>query len=43
MLSKLAWNEKEENLPAPYIDGLVQDYGNSSALAIMLLHSCTKP
>ena len=42
-LSKLAWTEKGENLPALYIDGLVQDYSNSSALAIMLLQSCTKP
>ena len=26
-----------------YIDGLVQDCGNSSALALELLQSCTKP
>ena len=26
-----------------HIDGLVQDYSNSSALAIELLQSCTKP
>ena len=26
-----------------YIDGLVQDYSNSSALAMELLQSCTKP
>ena len=26
-----------------YIDGLVQDCSNSSALAMELLHSCTKP
>ena len=26
-----------------YIDGLVQDCSNSSALAMKLLHSCTKP
>ena len=27
----------------PYIDGLVQDCSNSSALAMELLQSCTKP
>ena len=26
-----------------HIDGLVQDYSNSSALAMELLQSCTKP
>ena len=26
-----------------YIDGLVQDYSNSSALAMELLQSCTNP
>ena len=26
-----------------YFDGLVQDYSNSSALALELLQSCTKP
>ena len=26
-----------------YIDGLVQDYSNSSVLAMELLQSCTKP
>ena len=26
-----------------YFDGLVQDCGNSSALAMELLQSCTKP
>ena len=26
-----------------HVDGLVQDYSNSSALAMELLQSCTKP
>ena len=27
----------------PYVDGLAQDFGNPSALAMELLQSCTKP
>ena len=26
-----------------YVDGLVQDFSNSSALAMEILQSCTKP
>ena len=29
--------------PYPYFDGLAQDCSNSSALAMELLQSCTKP
>ena len=35
--------ERMSRLLDPYIDGLVQDCSNSSALAIELPQSCTKP
>ena len=31
------------NFTDAHIDGLVQDYSNSNALAMELLQSCTKP
>ena len=38
--SALFWNSLRFHV---HVDGLVQDCGNSSALAMELLQSCTKP
>ena len=41
-ISRVTWQPHLCNL-THYIDGSVQDYGNSSALAMELLQSCTEP
>ena len=39
----MKWGRTLRILYMGYIDGLVQDCSNSSALALELLQSCTKP
>ena len=38
-----SWCKKYSQLIIAYMDGLVQDFGNSSALAMVLPQSCAKP
>ena len=38
IITQLKWKTRDDN-----IDGLVQDYSNTSALAMELVQSCTKP
>ena len=43
VIKKGSWRQSDDKIRLPHIDGLVQGCDNSSALAMELLQSCTKP